>query len=58
MCYKGGNYSKNNELRRFEMVGILAVTLVGVPVAIMTVQYRNYRERHPKGFEKACDCKN
>jgi len=40
------------------MVGILAVTLVGVPVAIMTVQYRNYRERHPKGFEKACDCKN
>lgn len=40
------------------MVGMMTVVLVGVPAAVMTVQYRNYRKRHPKGSEGTCDCLN
>jgi hypothetical protein len=40
------------------MAGLLTATLVGVPTVIMTIQYRNYRKRHPKGSEESCNCRN
>jgi len=38
------------------MLGLYTIALVGVPALAMTVQYRSYRKRHPKGLEEKCDC--
>lgn len=38
------------------MESLFIATLAGTPVVTLTVQYLNYRKKHPEGPEESCYC--